>query len=341
MELINCVWILVTLLVIILISKILIPKESYKYYVSLVVVIVGVIYFLIRMFTLLSIALDPENEFSFSFLAPGIALIICLIYIYFGGKSLKAKTSSCVVSNVTKEIVGIMNAGDLNWADPLFENVTIDVNGTPNKSIDLRSLRIEIEETPSIQTLKRGIQAKVKNIIIMLQITGDIRQVFNVEDGRTTMKKNILDYVEEFFLEKITHLDPEDLDQNKMDTIHYLRSELQSEVNKYCTENGYPYVISSTPIIGDTELDTKYYEALAKEAFAELDQRALDVEARRIKTRLLDLGKSLLPGSSENEQLKAAMVALKITPKSIEEKTYGASPEILELAKQLVAIIKK
>lgn len=326
----------ITLVIAIIISllKVFAPEESYKMRTSLVLGTLAIILFAIYFLILLSFQ-------KWSAIWPIIYCLLYCLYIYEGSKSVALKTATGVVSKVTNEFVGYIGAG-LHWADPIFEIVTISVDGVPNKSADLQKLTVEISETPLMQTATRGIQVRIKRINFMLElIASNIQELFNIEGGSETIRERIVEYIDEFFLEKISKLAPEKIDQNKAETIKKLAEELEEEVNEFCKKNNYPYQISSKVIIGDTELEAKYYEVLAKKEFMKLEQEALDVESEMIRKRLLDLGNNLLPTASENEKLKAAMVALKITPKTIEEKTFGVSPEISILAKELVDVFKK
>jgi hypothetical protein len=327
-------WILLGIFIVMLILKLILPIISYLGKISLWIALLGAIYFA-RIFVNL---LNTDTDLN---LWPLISCILCCIYIIKGGKTVAYKTTTGVFSKITRKPVGYMNAGSLNWACPIFEIVTISVNGVPGTSADLQELKVLIAETPLMQTATRGIQAKVKKISFMLKLDGNIAELFNVEGGAKTIRKRIVEFADEFFLDKISHITPEDLDQNKAKIIKKLAADLQREMNEFCKKNHYPYNVSSQVIIGDTELEPEYYKVLAKKEFASLEQDALDIDATRLKARLLDLGTSLLPTGTENERLKAAMVALKITPKTIEEKSYGVSPEISELMKELAGIFFK
>lgn len=326
-------WIMITLFGIIASFKFFLPEDSYEIKSSLWIAAIGAFIFAYRFYSSIG------DNFSLWHL---VFCIICCRYIMAGGKSLALKTASGVFSKVTKKSVGLMEAGSLNWADPLFEVVTISVDGVPNISIDLQKLEITIEETALMQTSTSGIQAKVKNLSFILKLTNidDIQRLLEIEGGVTTVRKRIIKYVGEIIMILISQLSPEDIDQDKNATIETLADEIELRVNAFCLLNDYPYSIINTVIIGDTELEQKYYEVLAKKEFTRLEQDGLDVEADRIKVRLIALGTSVLPTGTKDEQLKAAMIALKITPKTLEEKSFGVSPEVAILLKELAVLLK-
>ncbi|HLP86654.1 MAG TPA: hypothetical protein VK153_02150 [Candidatus Paceibacterota bacterium] len=301
---------------------------------SLIIAICGAILFAARFIYLLI------GEFN---LWPLIFCVICCVFIYKGSKTVAFKTTTGVFSKITQKYVGHMDQGSLNWADPMFEVVTINVDGSPNISLDLQELKIEVLSTPDMHTKVRGIRAKVKNIVFMLEIIEDeMPYLFEIEGGGETIKKRILSFINLFFLDEIGKIDPVDLDEDKGEILKKLASRLKRSVNSFCKKNHYPYKIPNGSIatIGDTELETKYYEVLAKKEFTKLEQDGFDVEAERIRERLLTLGNALLPTATDNEKLKAAMVAIKITPKTIEEKTFGVNTEISALLKELADILK-
>lgn len=331
MEFVNSAWILLGMFIIITISKVLEAEWSYKLKISLLTSIGGTLYFAIRFIILIDIAFN---------LWPLIFCVICCLFIYYGGKTVAFKTTTGVFSRITRKPIGHMNAGSFNWADPIFEKVTTSINGASNKSADLQELRIEIAETPLMQTKTRGIQVKIKKITFMLELTGDIAELFRIEGGAETIRERIVEYIDEFFLEKIGHTLPESLDQDKAKTIRVLAKKLKKEVNHFSAKNKYPYEIVSEVIIADTELEVKYYEVLAKKEFATLEADAQDVDANRLRERLLSLGSNLLPNSNEEERLKAALIALKITPQEIKKNIIGVSSEISILMKELVGILK-
>lgn len=331
-----CTGIALALAIIITLFKLKMPEESYEWKTSLILGIIAILTFAI----IFLIAIILENWSAFW---PIVYCLLFCFYIYKGAKSVPYKTATGVFSRITNELVGRIEAG-LNWADPIYEVITVSVDGTPNLTVDLQQLEIEIVETSEMHTSTRGIKAKVKNVIIMLEvIKEEIPQLFEIEGGTLTVRERITSYINFFFLDEIGKLKPVNLDKDKGETLKDLAEKLKRAVNEFCKKNEYPYEIppDSVVTIGDTELETKYYEVLAKKEFTKLEQDGFDVEAKRIRTRLLNLGNHLLPTATENEKLKAAMVALKITPKTIEEKSYGVSTEVSVLLKELAEILKK
>ena len=310
------------------------PEESYKHKYSLILAIVGFV-----LFALWFILNATNNNFN---LWPFISCIICGIYISLGGKTVAYKTITGVFSNITKKPVGYMKEG-LNWADPIFETVTINPHGAPNTSAGLQEISIDIAETPLVQTKTRGIQIKIRKINFMLKFkdNGNVEELFRINGGTITIKERIIKFVYEFFLEKVGNTLPEDIDQNKSNTIRKFTNSLKEEVNNFCEDNQYPYEITTRVIIGDTELEAKYYEVLAKKEFSRLEADAKDVEANRLQTRIAKFGKTLLPGGTEKEQLDAALVALGIVKKDIQEKRYGVDPVLAQLANDIALYLKK
>ena len=352
-ELISCSWIIVVLFGIIISLKGIIPEWSYAIRSSLIIAISGVVIFSTKFINII----DSDLNFWLLIITaiwPLLFCIICCYYIYKGGKTVAFKTTTGVFSKIYGTPVGIMNAGSLNWADPLFEKTTISTDGIPNKSADLQELKVKISETPLIQTKTRGIQAQVKNITFMLKLSGNIKEILRIEGGATTIRERIIEFVEEFFLEEITKILPEQLDQDKMKVIHELTTGLKKAINGddgpgyygverkrgFCERNKYPYKITGEVIIGDTELETKYYEVLAKKEFSRLEQDARDVEAARLRERIADFGRHIRPNASEKEQTENALIALGIVKKDIQEKKYGIDSDLSELAKDIVRYLK-
>lgn len=302
----------------------------FKLRVSLLIAIAGALYFTYKF-------LDGVGNEDYS-ISPLIFLIVCCLYILAGSKNVAYKTQTAVFSRLSGNPTGVILSAGLNWIDPIFEIATVSVNGTPNISVDLQKLKIEISETPEMQTQTRGIKAKVKHITFMLKLRGDIRELFDIEGGTKTVRDRIKAFVLEFFLDEIGHTDPVDLDVDKGGTIIRLAEDLKKEVNEFCTENNYPYQIVSTVTIGDTELEKAYYDALSKKALATLNQDAEDIIATRLRQRLVDFGQNVLRNEgSPKEQMEAAMIALKITPKTINDHKYVVDATI---AKALTDIAK-
>lgn len=332
MEFVYNAWWLLGLFIIITLAKVLLPKESFKIRLSLIIALGGLIFFGFRFVS------NVADNFN---LWPFISCVVYGIYIISGGKTIQAKTMSGVQSKFTKRFVGVMNAGT-DWADPFFEIVTVSVDGVPNKSADLQELEIIISETPFMRTNKPGILAKVKEISFMLELEDDkIFELLEIEGGATTVRGRIVKYIDEFFLEEISKKSPDDLDQDRKETIEKLVVALKVEVNKFCKKNKYPYEVVGDIIIADTELEAKYYEVLAKRVYAKLEQKAKDVEARSLMLRLSKFGKNSLPDASEKEQAEYALVALKIVTREIKENKFAIDPELAQLAKDIALYFKK
>jgi hypothetical protein len=69
-------------------------------------------------------------------------------------------------------------------------------------------------------------------------------------------------------------LSPQDLDTDKAATIENMITDLTDELNHFCSNNNYPYKVKDI-LIGDTELDQVYYEALAEKVLTALDEPKL------------------------------------------------------------------
>ena len=324
--------ILLVLFVIILLSKVINPETSYEYKVSLIVAGFGAIIFAFRFVSIIS-----NDGFN---LWPLFCLIGCGVYIASGGVKVSYKTVSGVFSTITKKPIGIIRAGT-NWVDPWFEEIKANPDGPLNKSLDLQELLIEIPEIPWMQTQKRGVQAKIKNISFMLELNGDIRNLLNIEGGVKTVRKRINSYIEEFFLEHISMKDPLEIDQNKHKTIKDFTEKLEKEVNYWCLKKKYPYKIKEGIIISDVELEPEYYKVLAKAEYTRLEQEGKDVEAKALRIRVADFGKHILPNASEQQQIEAAMLALGIIKKDIQERKFAIDPVLAKLAMDIASYLKK
>jgi hypothetical protein len=333
MEFVHNSWIFLVFLAVIVYLKLKYPKKSFEMKASLIVAIMGTIIFATIFIT------SIEDNFN---LWPLIYCLLFCYYIYAGGKKVAYKTTTGVFSKKSGEPIGHMNAGSfMNWADPIFEIVTVSVDGVPNKSADLQKLEIIIPETPLMQTSTRGIQAKVKKISFMLKLeAGKLFELLDIEGGAVTVKERIVEYIDEFFLKKISKKSPEDLDQDKENTIKTLAKNLKKEVNDFCNDNNYPYQITGDVIIADTELEAKYYEVLSKREFTKLEQEAKDVEAKKLRGRLAKFGKQILPNGTEKEQMDAAYIGLGIVKRDINENKIAVDPELIQLVKDIALYFK-
>jgi len=326
--------ILLGLLVILVVLKLL------RIRASLFIAISGFVFFAVEFLMILS-----NDEFN---IIPIIYTLVCGSYIIAGGKKLAYKTQTGVFDEITGQPVAVMKTGT-GWADPLFEKTTISVDGPKNISADLQQVKILIESTPAMQTKARGIQAKVKEIVFMLKFieTGNdlenMKKLFDIEGGIVTIQKRVFLSTLEFFLDRVGQLLPVKLDTDKCDTLRQLGIDLKVWINNFCHDNNYPYEIplSSTVTIGDTELDAAYYAVLARKTYEVLEQNAQDVTARRLRKRLIETGKQLLPNGSESEQLAAAKIALGITPKTIQDKKITLDGDLLRAMQDIASILRR
>jgi len=320
-------WIFVAIASCLAFINLLWPEVSYEFKLSLIIAVLVIIYF--SVFTVINL-----NLFTFIY-----CLALCF-FVYKGGNDVPIKTATGVFSTVNNNYLGRMDTGSFtlkNWADPIFNKVTANVDGIPNTTIDLQPLKVEVMETPEMQTKTRGIQCVVKNIVLMLKFEGDMKLLFDIEGSVQTIKERCTSFVLEFFLDKIGEMNPVDLDTDKGNTLRNLGNQLRTELNQFCKDNKYPYKIgkNSTVTIGDTELDKEYYKVLGAKKYAELEQDAEDVKANRLTTRLRSKGLELLPNGTEAEQFAAAKVALGITKETIEKKTFGLDGDTGKLAKEI------
>lgn len=329
----------ITLVIAILVTffKVTIPKESYEMRTSLVLGIIAIIIFAFLFLFLIIIDSDRNALWPICY-----CLLFCL-YIYLGAKLIAYKTATGAFSLINKRLVGHIGAG-IGWIDPIFEIATISIDGIPNIAIDLQELEIEILETPDMHTATRGIKAKVKNVVFMLEVVENrIPELFEIEGGRLTIESRVLKYINFFFLDEVGKINPVDLDEDKGDTLKDLAERLKDVVNKFCEDNHYPYEIPEDSIVtvGDTELEAEYYKVLAKKEFTRLEQEAKDVEAEKLRERIVDFGKHILPGAPEKEQLDNALISLGIVKRDIQEKKYALDPELVKLAKDIASYFKK
>jgi|GEM_PF-4601142 len=326
-------WIITALFILVALSKLLIAKDSYEMKLPLIIASLGVIYFAFSfLFTL-------YEEFILSHL---IFLLICCYYIVLGGKTVALKTITGVFSKITGKPVGVMREGSLNWACPIFERVSANIDGLDNKALDLQALRIEIHDTNLMQTKTRGIQGKIKGISFLLELDKDsILELLEIEGGGETVKEMIIEKVKEFLRHKVTHLTPEELDKDKSDTIANLCIELKNHIHHECRENHYPYFVFGEVIIADTELEQKYYEVLSKAEYAKLEADGKKIDAEKLQERISDAGKNLLPNGSHKEQIEAAMIALGIVKKDISENKLGLDSDLVELVHDIALYFKK
>ena len=322
--------------IVIAVLKIGMPEESYELRTSLILGIVAVINYTLSFLIILMIE-------SWSIFWPLLYCLLFCYYLYRGAKTVAFKTTTGVFSQITNKLVGRMNAGT-NWADPIFEIVTTNIDGVPNISIDLQELEMEILETPDMHTAIRGIKAKVRNVVFMLEVKeNDISQLFEIEGGRSTIKHRILAYSNFFFLDEIGKINPVDLDEDKGNILGNLADKLKIGINYFCLKNNYPYEIpdDSRVTIGDTELDEEYYKVLSRKEYAKLEQDAKDIEAIKLRERISAFGEHNLPNGSKKEQTDYALIGLGIVKKDIQERKYAIDSELATLAKDIAYFFKK
>ncbi|MEK7586159.1 MAG: hypothetical protein AAB477_02950 [Patescibacteria group bacterium] len=257
---------------------------------------------------------------------PLVYLIVLCIFFIRSGKNVPYKTQTGRFNNITNRPIGVVESGALNLVDDVLEKATISVNGAPNIAADLQELEFIIKETPKMQTKTRGIQALVRDIVWMARlIPTEIYRLFDVEGGAATVRHRMEMFVLQFLLDRIGQTKPEELDQDKGQFIEDLAEDMREEINLFCVRNRYPYQVVDEITISDTELDEDYYKVLGKKSYVTLEQKALDVEAKKLTKRLQDMGKKLLPGYSSGTQLRAAQNSLKVVPKteSSEKKEFS------------------
>lgn len=315
------VWVFVGLILAIVLPKIIDPKGSYSVRISLIIAIIGAVGYALEFFFFIA----TSNS---GILAPIIGCLICVYFIYLGGRNVPFKTVTGVQSLVNNDFVGRKNAGSLNWVDPILERTTISTDGKTNTAADLQELVIEIPETPEMQTEKRGITVKVRDTIFTLKLMeNSLHQAFRIEGGLVTIRKRINSFVLGFYLRKVGTLDPKNLDTDKENIIEHIATELASEVNLFCERNNFPYETEGEVTIADIVLTSEYYTALGKKEFASLQVDADNVTAEGLTLRLQKMGKELLPSGTEAEQIHEAKVALGIVKQSEEKKTFGLTKE--------------
>ncbi|MES2930320.1 MAG: hypothetical protein V4665_00860 [Patescibacteria group bacterium] len=320
-------WIMLGALALMAILKFLLPKLSYTLRTSLIIS-----FFLVIIFLYQIVILIRDDATFWSVFWPVFHLGVTTLFIYRGGVGLAYKTSTIVFSKVNGEPVGVIGAGSMNWRDPFLEEV--------GKTLSLKEILIEIPETPELQTASRGIKAKIKEISATLQLIGDIRSVFKIEGDFKTIKKRIQSFIDEFFIHEVGALTPENLDKDKKDTIHTMVKKLKRETNEFCRHRNYPYRLTDV-LIGDTELEKVYYEALADIILTTLREEAKMVSAEGHKARILMLGGAIMPNGTEAEKVTAAQVTLDIVKRDIQEKKFSLDDDLRKLVKEVVEILKR
>ncbi len=334
-------WYFVGLVIVSVVIKSIAPKQSYKIYSSLFCALIGSSYFFWNAIHLIMIHQMNPTPFIYGSLI--------LSFIYKGSRQVAYKSITGVFSRTTGSLVGVLKTGN-HWIDPWFEYTSVGLGTEINTAADLQTIKISIPETPWMQTRTRGMQAKVKHIIFMLGLPEGssaeakkaLETILGIEGGGETIKERIMEFCLEFFLDEIGQKDPHDLDTDKHHTIENLGKDLKKGVNDFCDKNHYPYRIPKDSIvtIGDTELEEVYYEALRKKVLAGLEGQAENKKADMLKARIKKMGKDLLPGESSARQVEAALIALGITKKTIEEKKWNFDHETGEMFKAIALLLR-
>lgn len=326
----------------VLILKALMPTVKGLWGFVLFILIVVTLYFAIT-----AIIMIDDDKFS---IFPVIFFVLCCVLLYHGGRGVAYLSTTAVFDRMTSKPIRGLKAGSRNWVIPIFEYTGTSTDGVENGSLSLKELKVKIIETPKIQTKTPGIQAVVRDVVFMLRGKEDqMQELLRINDGGKLVYERVVDYVYQFFHDKVGHTDPEELDTDKGTLIRKLANQLKVAVNRFCDANNYPYEIpkKSRVTIGDTELDEAYYQALAKKEIARLTNMALDLDAEKLLARLIKLGNDLLPDVpggatyTPDQRLKAAQVSLKIVSETIEFKKFGLDADTAELAKAIAEILKK
>jgi hypothetical protein len=326
----SVMWIIVGLFAVILFFKLVLPKESFIFRVSLIVCIVGGLYFMASFISMIG-----KDDMS---TMPIIGLAICIAYIAAGGKSVAIQTQAGVFSTVNNQPVGILKPGDLNWIDPIFEKTTVGA------TLSTKNLTISKSSTPDLQTKDRGIKAKVKNISFVVHLVEDrAAELIKVEGGLKTIKHAIDHCLDEILLIAVGKMFATNLDTDKHHSLKTLATEIRTGINEFCRKMKYPYTIvaSTVILIGDTELEESYYMVLAKKAYAVLEAEAAKVENEALEERIKSMGKAIMPSGTDAEKRDAALVALKIVQRNINENKISISQDFGIVIKAIADILRK
>lgn len=304
---------------------------SYKWKTSLIIALMSVGYYAQQFISTIYSENGPEDEILGPAVISCIFIGVWLVYISMGGTAGGQKTTTLVVGRLFEMIVGTMDSG-INWFDPIFERLTPLIN--------LKDLPLVIASTPDLQTAQRGIKAKVKEIGITRKVQGNIKRLLVIEGGFEAIKELEHHFINEFFLHAIGRLTPLQLDQDKEHTIHDLCCGLKFALNQWYLDENYPFEIVGNILIGDTDLDIAYYNALAEKAIRLLKEQAENVTADALKVRVKDMGEYLMPGGTEAEQNNAARVTLGIVKEAINTNRYSLDADARLLAIEIAKILK-
>ncbi len=336
--------IFICIAVILATGKIAFPTYTYTYKFSLIVWCIGICIFAFQLISISS-NIDVEQTIdAVQIVSCVVSLAICSFTAYLNGRQLTYKTMTIVVSRVTNKAVGVIGPG-IGSIDPWFEITA--------KPISLKAEEVRIKETPWMQTGTRGILARILEISIMLQCKGNsdskskgnsdpksIISLYNIVGGVETVIERIKNFADEFFLDEVGVVEAQKLDTGRKKFREAMRIKLEKEINHFCCENGYPYIVKQI-LIGDTELSKQYYDALAELALTILRENALNKSAEMTGERVRALGKVLLPTGSESQQFEAAQITLKEIKKTIEDKKFGVDADMAKLIKLIVPVLFK
>lgn len=336
-NLISALTMIIGMIGIIYVVSYALPEMAHAYYISLILFMVCGIWFAIESYN--SIGTDDYNLSSL------LGFLFCGTLVVMGGKNVAFKTVITVFSNLTNKPIGQMNTGAFNWSCPFTTKVSIDDTG--HKAADLQSLEITIPQIGPVQTQTRGIRATFHKLSFMLKLVPErLNEIYEIEGGLETMRKKIDDFIFKFFEKIAKQKNPEFLDINSYgaDPVEWITELLVKEIDKFCNNNSYPYLISlskdggSQITLRSIELDAAYYEALGKKRYAELDADANDLKATRLTERIQHTGQGILPNGSEKDQAKEAKIALGITPQTFQQNDFGISSDSKEILKEVLTI---
>ncbi len=329
MSVISNLWILVGIFVMVTIANLFFTAYKLKL-LPLLIMVIGSVIFIVRLLLFIG---SIENDIVDVpvLLSLIICMIICIVYIYLGGRKGSVLTETIVISELSGRPVGTVKQR-IAWVDPLFTQM-----GT---TLDLRRIPLVMPTTPTLITLKK-IKAWIRDIRIMIKRDNDQEgaKILTIEGGLETIKAEIMRCTDEFFIHKVGTLEPSALDSDKGTTIHDMEHELSERINRFCESQNYPYIVLNITI-GDTELDPAYYEALALKVIEALKQEAKDIAADALKKRVKSVGEYVMPSGSESEQLQAAEVILEIVKKTIDKKQFSFDGDLSKLVKEVAKILK-
>lgn len=300
-------------------GKLILPAElAYKIRYSLIVTLIGIVLFFIEALYLFTEA--PNN---FSFLLPTLFMLVGLVYLFMGGTNVPFMTITGVFSKKTNRPVGRLKEGQTGWRDPISEEIRSNPDSLDTAE-ELQAISGTIHETPWYQTSQRGIEARLLELKFYLRFREDeLYDALQIRGGSDTIRDNTSLELLSILWEEMGNHSPQTIDQ-KAQFKHDLATVLVEKLQHHLDETKTPYdVVNLT--IGDSELPPKYYDALGKKHFTELEQDAEDEKARRITKRIKERGAELLPDGSHSQQNENALIALGIIKKDIHEEQQNNS----------------